>query len=129
LEAIVLCCVELAETQGHRVDAIEHPSADVIRADLSSVLRPWREGFCAFVVVGCRNTRAVAFCRSRSYGTVAYGGAYQWRPTDWLAIDDDYLGWPAWCKKRLVLTDEVLGIRAPAVLEEWCAKLAAGDEG
>jgi hypothetical protein len=45
------------------------------------------------------------------------------RPADWLAIDDDYFGWPAWCKDKLVVTDAILGISAPAVLEELCAKL------
>jgi hypothetical protein len=47
------------------------------------------------------------------------------RPRDWLAIDDDYLDWPSWCRDKLVLTDEVLGISAPAVLEELRARLAA----
>jgi hypothetical protein len=47
------------------------------------------------------------------------------RPTDWLAIDDDYLDWPSRCRDKLVLTDEALGISAPAVLEELSEKLAA----
>jgi len=47
------------------------------------------------------------------------------RPNDWLAIDDDYLHWPTWCRHKLVQTHEVLGISAPVVLAELRAKLAA----
>jgi hypothetical protein len=35
-------------------------------------MQPRSEGICAFIVEGCRYTRAVAFCRLRPYGTVAY---------------------------------------------------------
>ena len=47
------------------------------------------------------------------------------KPDDWLAVDDDYLHWPTWCRDRLVRTHEVPGISAPVVLAELRAKLAA----
>jgi hypothetical protein len=49
-------------------------------------------------------------------------------PEDWLAVDDDYLDWPTWCRDKLVRTHEVLGISAPTVLAELRAKLAAMHE-
>ncbi|MFL9898960.1 HAD domain-containing protein [Paraburkholderia fungorum] len=47
------------------------------------------------------------------------------KPDNWLAVDDDYLHWPTWCRDKLVRTHEVLGISAPVVLAELRAKLAA----
>lgn len=47
------------------------------------------------------------------------------KPVDWLALDDDYLHWPAWCRDKLVRTDPVLGISEPSVLAELKTKLAA----
>ncbi|MDH6149549.1 MULTISPECIES: HAD domain-containing protein [Paraburkholderia] len=46
------------------------------------------------------------------------------QPTDWLAVDDDYLHWPSWAKDKLVKTHEILGISAPVVLAELSTKLA-----
>ncbi|MFG6728525.1 HAD domain-containing protein [Burkholderia pseudomallei] len=46
------------------------------------------------------------------------------KPTDWLALDDDYLHWPAWCRDNLVRTDPMLGISEPGVLAELQTKLA-----
>ncbi|REG59372.1 hypothetical protein B0G80_2119 [Paraburkholderia sp. BL6669N2] len=46
------------------------------------------------------------------------------QPQDWLALDDDYLHWPSWCRDKLIRTHEVLGISAPTVLAELRAKLA-----
>lgn len=46
------------------------------------------------------------------------------QPKDWLALDDDYLHWPAWCRAKLVRTHDELGISEPAVLAELKAKLA-----
>ncbi len=46
------------------------------------------------------------------------------KPRDWLAVDDDYLHWPAWCRERLVRTHEHEGISDPAVLAELKQKLA-----
>jgi hypothetical protein len=47
------------------------------------------------------------------------------RPEAWIAIDDDDLLWPQWCRDHLVLTDEVLGIAALDVVDEPRTKLAA----
>ena len=46
------------------------------------------------------------------------------KPSDWLAIDDDYLHWPAWCRNKLVRTHVHEGIRDPTVLAELKMKLA-----
>ncbi|CAB3727984.1 hypothetical protein LMG22037_05329 [Paraburkholderia phenoliruptrix] len=45
------------------------------------------------------------------------------RPVAWLALDDDWLHWPAWCRDDLVRTDPVLGISEPTVLAELKTKL------
>ena len=45
------------------------------------------------------------------------------KPADWMALDDDYLHWPTWCREQLVRTDEALGISAPHVLDELKTKL------
>lgn len=45
------------------------------------------------------------------------------KPNAWLALDDDFLHWPAWCRDNLVRTDEVLGISEPTVLVELKTKL------
>jgi hypothetical protein len=50
------------------------------------------------------------------------------KPDAWLAVDDDDLHWPTWCRENLVHTDEILGISAPEVLAELQAKLAAMHE-
>ena len=54
------------------------------------------------------------------------------RPVAWLALDDDEVGWPAWCRDHLVRADPKLGISAPDVMAELKSKLAAmhtlGDE-
>jgi hypothetical protein len=47
------------------------------------------------------------------------------KPTSWLALDDDYVRWPKWCRDKLVLTDETLGISALHVLDELRIKLAS----
>jgi hypothetical protein len=59
----------------------------------------------------------------------AYRGMQVWsdivrrRPTDWLALDDDRLGWPSWTVDHLVLTDPMQGISQPCVLAELRSKL------
>lgn len=45
-------------------------------------------------------------------------------PQAWLALDDDWLHWPTWCRDHLVRTDPVLGISEPTVLAELRTKLA-----
>jgi hypothetical protein len=47
------------------------------------------------------------------------------QPRDWVALDDDHGDWPAKFESQLVRSDPVLGISAPAVLEELRAKLQA----
>lgn len=46
------------------------------------------------------------------------------KPVDWLALDDDYLHWPSWCREQLVRTDSMHGISEPSVLADLKAKLA-----
>lgn len=38
-------------------------------------------------------------------------------PQAWFALDDDYLGWPDWCRDNLIRTDGARGISAPAIQE------------
>ena len=38
------------------------------------------------------------------------------QPRDWLALDDEHMNWPAWCKDQYVRTDPVEGISHPSVL-------------
>lgn len=45
------------------------------------------------------------------------------KPVAWLALDDDWLHWPAWCRDCLVRTDPILGISEPSVLDELKTKL------
>jgi HAD domain in Swiss Army Knife RNA repair proteins len=65
------------------------------------------------------------FFRVASRGMQIWADVVRRQPQSWLAIDDDWLQWPAWCRDHLVRTDEVLGISAPEVLAELQAKLAA----
>ena len=46
------------------------------------------------------------------------------QPRDCLALDDDYLHWPAWCRDKLIRTHDVLGISESKVLAELKAKLS-----
>lgn len=39
------------------------------------------------------------------------------RPKSWFALDDDYEGWPEWCRENLVRTDGATGISDPRVQE------------
>lgn len=48
-------------------------------------------------------------------------------PRDWLAVDDNRLGWPAEHAHRVVLTDERLGLSAPGLADELSSKLRALD--
>jgi hypothetical protein len=47
------------------------------------------------------------------------------QPRDWLAVDDDVIGWPEAHLHRLVQSDPYEGISSPTVLEELKKKLAA----
>lgn len=48
-------------------------------------------------------------------GMQVWGDVVRRQPAAWLALDDDYLGWPAWALGNFVRTDEVEGISHRAV--------------
>jgi hypothetical protein len=59
-------------------------------------------------------------------GMQIWGDVQRRKPLDRFAIDDDCFGWSTWCRDKLVLTQERLGLSYPAVqdgilrcLEEW----------
>jgi hypothetical protein len=49
----------------------------------------------------------------------------QRRPADWIALDDDDVGWPEEHRDRLVLTDEQLGLSGSGTAEALSRKLVA----
>jgi hypothetical protein len=57
-------------------------------------------------------------------GMQIWGDVQRRRPKAWIAIDDDYLGWPRWAMDNYVQTDEVDGISHPKVLALLKEKLA-----
>jgi len=61
--------------------------------------------------------------RQAPRGMQVWADVLRRKAAGWLALDDDYLHWPTWCREQLVRTDEVLGISAPHVLEELKTKL------
>lgn len=50
-------------------------------------------------------------------------------PRDWLALDDDFEGWPEHISDHLVRTHPRFGISEPAVLQELKKKLAEMCQG
>lgn len=46
------------------------------------------------------------------------------RPSAWLALDDDQVGWPKWAEKHVLFTDPYEGISLPEVLGAARAKVA-----
>lgn len=36
-------------------------------------------------------------------------------PLAWFALDDEHLGWPAWCRDKLIRTDGAVGISEPDI--------------
>jgi hypothetical protein len=48
-------------------------------------------------------------------------------PARWFAIDNDDKDWPAWCRDRLIKTDDRLGLSEPAVQDQIRRMLAAFD--
>lgn len=46
------------------------------------------------------------------------------KPKDWIALDDDFLDWPAWCIDKYIRTHEHEGISDPAVEAKLREKLA-----
>jgi hypothetical protein len=51
------------------------------------------------------------------------------RPSAWLALDDDRIGWPKWAEKHVVFTDPYEGISPPEiqdVIREQLVMIASG---
>lgn len=46
------------------------------------------------------------------------------RPARWLALDDDFFGWPDWASSHLLLTDPNEGINLPELQDELRRRLA-----
>jgi hypothetical protein len=46
------------------------------------------------------------------------------KPSSWLALDDDPIGWPEWSLPHLLLTDPYEGISLPELVEELRLRLA-----
>jgi hypothetical protein len=46
------------------------------------------------------------------------------RPTRWLALDDNPIGWPEWTLPHLLLTDPYEGISPPETVQELRRRLA-----
>lgn len=45
------------------------------------------------------------------------------KPRAWLALDDDWVGWPAFCQSNYVQTNEITGLSDPIVLDVFSQKL------
>ena len=54
----------------------------------------------------------------KSRGLQIAEDVYRRAPHAWFAIDDDYLGWPEWCRGNLIRTDGTIGISAPKIQED-----------
>jgi hypothetical protein len=78
-------------------------------------------------VIGATWHSATDTClfRAAPRGMQVWADVLRPQPDAWLALDDDWLHWPAWCRDRLVRTDEILGIAEPTVLQHVREKLAA----
>lgn len=61
-----------------------------------------------------------------SRGMQVWGDVLRRQPARWFALDDDGFGWPAWCRDKLVMTDERLGLSNPATQATIRAKLIEG---
>lgn len=58
-----------------------------------------------------------------SRGMQVWSDVLRRKPRDWLALDDDHVNWPAWCRDKYIRTHEHEGIAAPDVLAEFRRKL------
>ncbi|MGZ5799949.1 MAG: HAD domain-containing protein [Burkholderiaceae bacterium] len=56
-------------------------------------------------------------------GMQIWGDVVRRQPEEWMAIDDDDFGWPAWCRDKLVLTHEKRGLNDTSVQKELVEKL------
>ena len=64
-------------------------------------------------------------------GMQIWGDVQRRKPKAWIALDDDFLGWPKWALENFIQTDEVLGISDPAVralLEKKLAEMFADEK-
>ena len=76
------------------------------------------------VVGGTYHSRMHEFeFRQMTRGQQIWTDVVRRRPDSWIALDDDDLGWPLWCRTRLIKTDSMFGIAAPASLDEFRIKL------
>ena len=77
-------------------------------------------------VVGAtwHNAMDAELFRAAPRGMQIWADVMRRQPEVWLALDDDWLHWPAWCRDQLVRTDEILGIAEPLVLFGLREKLA-----
>lgn len=60
-------------------------------------------------------------------GMQVWGDVLRRHPKDWIALDDDDLGWPKWCRDKYVKTNAHDGISDPLVFAEIARKLADMD--
>lgn len=55
---------------------------------------------------------------SQSRGMQVWADVLRRKPRDWLALDDDTLDWPHWCRNKLIATDETEGISDPGMTQQ-----------
>lgn len=51
-------------------------------------------------------------------GMQVWSDVHRREPRDWMALDDDVFGWPAWCRDKLIPTHPVWGISPMDVQEK-----------
>ncbi len=56
-------------------------------------------------------------------GVQILGDVLRRKPLDWFAIDDDGFDWPAWCRSKLVLTQQHIGLTEIAVQRDIARRL------
>ncbi|MEK6316304.1 hypothetical protein DID96_02665 [Burkholderia sp. Bp8963] len=94
------------------------------RGSIHRVSRRLTPGLQARVIGATYHSRMdVAEFSQAPRGMQIWADVLRRTPSAWLALDDDYLHWPAWCREQLVRTDPLLGISEPHVLAELKRKL------
>lgn len=58
-----------------------------------------------------------------SRGMQIWADVMRRKPRAWLALDDDWEGWPEFCQSNYVPTNEVTGLSDPIVLDVFTQKL------
>lgn len=61
---------------------------------------------------------------SMSRGMQVWADVARRTPANWVAIDDDHLQWPAWCRKNLVRSDPEKGLGRTSVYTQLAEALA-----